>query len=113
MLIPLCAFFILVPTAILGAGFIFPSLWDDSLFELLFFIFRIVLDPLKAHEILRNTTMIPIGKAMVLIKIPVDIKFFVDWIVRQKKLPRRAQHQRLQGDVVEEKRMAQRRVASR
>ncbi|KAF9333123.1 hypothetical protein BG006_003996, partial [Podila minutissima] len=86
------------PTAILGAGFIFLSPRDDNLFTMLLFIFRIVLDPLMAHETLRNTTMTPIGKAMVLIKIPVNIKFFVDWIVWQKKLRRRTQRQRLQGD---------------
>ncbi|KAG0082966.1 hypothetical protein BGZ93_008539 [Podila epicladia] len=110
-----CAYlyFMEIPTAFLGAGFIFPSLRDDNLFGLLFFIFRIALDPLMAHEILRNTTMTPIGKAMVLIKVPLNIKFFVDWIVRQKKLRRRALQQRPHGDVVEEKKMAQRRVASR
>ncbi|KAG0029288.1 hypothetical protein BGZ81_003961 [Podila clonocystis] len=70
-----------------------PCLRHDNLFGLLFFIFWIMLDPLMAHEILRNTTMTPIGKAMVLIKIPVNIKFFVDWVVRQKKLRWRAQRE--------------------
>ncbi|KAG0037936.1 hypothetical protein BGZ82_001524 [Podila clonocystis] len=109
-----CAYlyFMEIPTAILGAGFIFLCLRYDNLFGLFFFIFRIVLDPLMAHEILRNTTMTPIGKAMVLIKIPVNIKLFVDWIVRQKKLRRRAQREPLQRDVLEEKKMAQKRVAS-
>ncbi|KAF9017581.1 hypothetical protein BGZ52_004955 [Haplosporangium bisporale] len=107
-----CAYlyFMEIPTAFLGTGFIFPSLRHDNLFGLLFFVFRIVLDPLMAHEILRNTTMTPIGKAMVLIKIPVNIKFFVDWIVRQKKLRRRAQQQQrqlqVQEDIAEVKRMA-------
>lgn len=108
---------VLVPTAVLGTGFIFPSLRHDNLFGLLFFLFRIVLDPLMAHEILRNTTMTPIGKAMVLIKIPVNIKFFVDWIVRQKKLHRQAQRQKIllqrQEDIAEVKRMAQKCVAAR
>ncbi|KAF9293643.1 hypothetical protein BGZ74_011603 [Mortierella antarctica] len=77
-----CAYlyFMEIPTAILGAEFIFPSLRDDNLFGLLFFIFRIVLDSLMAHETLRNTTMTPMGKFVTIIKNPLNVKFFVDYI---------------------------------
>ncbi|KAG0356720.1 hypothetical protein BG005_004332 [Podila minutissima] len=52
-------FFDEIPTAVLGTGFVFPQLRHDTLFGLVYFITRMVLDPLMTHEILRNTTMTP------------------------------------------------------
>ncbi|KAF9274518.1 hypothetical protein BGZ74_004324, partial [Mortierella antarctica] len=81
-------FFDEIPTAVLGTGFVFPQLRHDTLFGLVYFITQMVLDPLMAHEILRNTTMTPMGKFVTVIKNPLNVKFFVDYIQQQKRLRR-------------------------
>ncbi|KAG0082965.1 hypothetical protein BGZ92_011204 [Podila epicladia] len=81
-------FFDEIPTAVLGTGFVFPQLRHDELFGLVYFITRMILDPLMTHEILRNTTMTPMGKFVTVIKNPLNVKFFVDYIQQQKRLRR-------------------------
>ncbi|KAF9313091.1 hypothetical protein BG003_005627 [Podila horticola] len=81
-------FFDEIPTAVLGTGFVFPQLRHDTLFGLVYFVTRMVLDPLMTHEILRNTTMTPMGKFVTVIKNPLNVKFFIDYIQQQKRLRR-------------------------
>lgn len=87
-------FLLLVPTAVLGTGFVFPQLRHDTFFGLVYFITRMVLDPLMTHEVLRNTTMTPMGKFVTVLKNPLNVKFFVDYIQQQKRLRRQRQREK-------------------
>ncbi|KAF9426520.1 hypothetical protein BGZ94_006395 [Podila epigama] len=48
-----------------------------------------VMDWSFSHEYVRNRGLTPLGKFEILIKIPLNIKFFVDWIQQQRRLRRR------------------------
>lgn len=72
----------------------FPRLRHDNLFGLLFILTRFVLDALVTHELMRNTSMIPLCKLLIATKVPVNIKFFADWMRQQRRLRRRQRQQR-------------------
>lgn len=93
----------LVPTTVLSLGFMFPHLRHDDLFGLLFVLSRFVIDALMTHELLRNTSMAPLCKFLIASKVPVNIKFFIDWIKQQRRLRRRQSQQREEPKPLEER----------
>ncbi|KAG0037937.1 hypothetical protein BGZ82_001525 [Podila clonocystis] len=76
----------------------------DNLFGLLFVLSRFVLDALMTHELMRNTSMISVCKLLITIKVPLNIKFFADWVRQQRRL-RRRQGQQKEEAIQEEKPM--------
>ncbi|KAI9238454.1 MAG: hypothetical protein BYD32DRAFT_265138 [Podila humilis] len=96
-------FYAEIPTTVLSLGFMFPHLRHDDLFGLTFVLSRFVMDALMTHELLRNTSMAPLCKFLIASKVPVNIKFFIDWIKQQRRLRRRQGQQREEPKTLKEK----------
>lgn len=80
-----------------------PHLRHDDVFGLSFVLSRFVIDALMTHELLRNTSMAPLCKFLIASKVPVNIKFFIDWIKQQRRLRRRQVQQKEEPKTLEEK----------